>query len=126
MMRWRGERAEQGLKAAELHIGHELKDGVDRAVEYRFPKQSSSGSSGLFAVKIAVDEGCSRIVLAGVPMSADGGHIGDGKIFRSECHEYRKAWEQALPAFKDVTTSMSGWTAARLGMPTREWLRSDD
>src|SRR5215813_5163843 len=52
-------------------VGNHWHIEVDRRVSMRWPQinaQSSSGSSGLYAVKVALDDGCDRIVLAGVPM----------------------------------------------------------
>jgi hypothetical protein len=122
MSRWRAQRDARGYKPAQTHIGHELKDGIDRASDYRWPGMNASGSSGLFAVKVALDEGCDRVVLAGVPMQ------------RAQCHffseaqwtdrdSFTQAWELMLPHLKDKVRSCSGWTQELLGVPTPAWLR---
>jgi len=120
---WRLARANAGRMSASRHIAH--KEGYDiEGREYRFDGHPS-GSSGLFAVKIAMEEGCDRIVLAGVPMEVEAAHFNSAKTW-TDCSDFLPAWEQALPLIKDVTTSMSGWTAERLGMPTAAWLQGDD
>jgi hypothetical protein len=121
MAGWREARARAGYPAASRHIGHVAAPGVDEGREYRFAGQPSSGSSGLFAVKIAIDDGCERIVLAGVPMSPELGHHNDGKPW-DECNVYLPAWEWAMPIMRDKVRSMSGWTAEKLGRPDADWL----
>lgn len=79
------------------------------------------GSSGLLAVKVALEEGFDGIVLAGVPMDAQRNHF-VRKVTWSSCQMFRKGWEVHLPTIRDKTRSMSGWTQERLGAPTTEWL----
>lgn len=79
------------------------------------------GSSGLFAVKVALECGCDRIVLAGVPMSADGGHFFDAAPW-SEANAYHKAWLTHQSEIAPYVRSMSGWTADLLGRPDASWL----
>lgn len=121
MAGWRAGRKRAGYLRAAHHVGHIQAGGIDEGREYRFPGQPSSGSSGLFAVKIAMDEGCDRIVLAGVPMAADRGHYDSGKVW-DECPAYLPAWQWTLPILRDKVKSMSGWTAQELGRPDAEWL----
>lgn len=95
---------------------------VTAYVEFRLPGQTSTGSSGLFALKVAlVDLGFDRAVLCGVPMSADRGHFAYGPIWPDAIH-YQPAWREALPAIRDRARSLSGWTRDLLGAPTKEWL----
>lgn len=121
MAGWRSARERAGYPAALRHIGHVPADGVDEGREYRFPGQPSSGSSGLFAVKLALDQGYNRIVLAGVPMTPDHGHHDDGKPW-DECGAYLPAWQWALPIMWGKVRSMSGWTAEKFGQPDVGWL----
>lgn len=79
------------------------------------------GSSGLFAVKAALECGCDRIVLAGVPMSADGAHFFDASPW-SEAKAYHKAWLNHQAEIALYVRSMSGWTAELLGRPDASWL----
>lgn len=81
------------------------------------------GSTGLFAVKIAIEEGFEGIVLAGIPMEAERKHF-MRKITWSSCQLFRKGWQVNLPTYRDKTRSMSGWTETLLGRPTAAWLAS--
>lgn len=121
MAGWRADRKRVGYPNAGHHVGHIPAEGIDEGREYRFSGQPSSGSSGLFAVKIAMDEGCDRIVLAGVPMAAEQGHHDSGKAW-DECPAYLPAWQWALPILRNKVKSLSGWTAKTLGRPDAEWL----
>lgn len=79
------------------------------------------GSSGLIGVFVALHERATKVVLAGIPMSAEYGHYdqeGDWK----EAEHYRKQWLKVLPTLQGKVKSMSGWTQELLGAPTREWL----
>lgn len=102
-------------------VGAHRNHRMDRHVTYRWPGMSSSGSTGLFAVKIALDDGCDRVVLAGVPMTDDK-HFSRGKPWNN-VGSFTNAWETALPYYKDKTRSVSGgYTERLLGRPTPEWL----
>jgi hypothetical protein len=91
---------------------------------WAFPGQDRSGSSGLFALKVAlVDLGYDRAVLCGVPMDERARHIANFKPWRG-AQTLRAGWVQALPAIADRARSMSGWTADLLGRPTPDWLAS--
>lgn len=91
-------------------------------VEYRWPGMSVSGSSGLFAVKVALENGFDRIVLCGVPMDAEA-HFFDAAPWE-HFDTFRPAWTEQFNRYAPYTRSMSGWTRALLGAPTMEWLRS--
>lgn len=90
-------------------------------MEYRWKDQATSGSSGLFAVRVALELGFDRIVLCGVPMQKEQGRL-DGIVRWSGAEAFKKGWQQALPHLRDTTRSMSGWTKQLLGAPTAEWL----
>lgn len=95
---------------------------MDRQASYRWHDgQRSSGSTGLFAAKVALDDGCTHVVLAGVPMSAKAGHH-----FRrghwKDCDAFLPMWRESLPYIRDRVRSMSGWTLELLGRPTPTWL----
>ena len=126
--RWLGERASRGYPRPGKVFGHDGAKGArhaeatDEFIEYRFPGQDRSGSSGLFALKVAlIDLGFDKAVLCGVPMAPNQRHFFDLRPWGA-AHAHRKGWEQALPAMKDRARSMSGWTAELLGQPTEEWL----
>lgn len=101
-------------------IAHETHPRVTRVVDYRWPGMIGSGSSGLFAVKIAL-ESFDRVVLCGVPMDIMRAHYFSPAPW-FEVDSFWPAWQIALPFIRDRVRSMSGHTAQLLGMPTREFL----
>lgn len=124
---WRARRSRRGLGAPARIIGHLEAKGrsgacsVAEFVEYRFPGQVATGSSGLFALKAAlVDLSFDKAVLCGVPMN-DAPHFFDDAAWRG-ARSHAAGWQEALPAIGDRARSMSGRTAEWLGRPTSEWL----
>jgi hypothetical protein len=102
--------------------GHRAAPGVTHVFEHRWPGQKISGSSGHYALRIAIEEyGCDRCVLCGIPMDKSLGRI-DGKDHWSGAKSFLEGWRESLPFYKDKTRSMSGWTKQLLGEPTLEWL----
>lgn len=83
-----------------------------------------SGSSGLYAVRIALGIlKAQRVVLAGMPM--DGGpHFYDtGRRSGPSFVPYRPEWRRAArDEFAGRVRSLSGWTADLLGRPDPDWL----
>lgn len=77
------------------------------------------GSSGLLAVTVALDLGCTHIVVAGCPLEMMAGHYDDPKPWR-DAGNYRRAW-RARQTDMAAVRSMSGWTRELLGSPTRGW-----
>lgn len=82
--------------------------------------QASKGSSGLFAVDVAMHERFDGIVLCGVPMNTDKHFLRDKPW--TGYMGYRDHWLMKLDLIRPRTRSMSGWTRKRLGPPTIEWL----
>ncbi len=80
-----------------------------------------AGSSGLFAVRIAKSEGFSAIVLAGVPMDQEYGHITRNKKWTA-AKIFLNGWNKHLDELRPMVRSMSGWTKEVFGVPTPEWL----
>lgn len=74
------------------------------------------GSSGLYAVKIALSLEYDNIVLAGIPMEASEGHYFNSEEWK-QCDQYRNAWERHLDEIKPYVKSCSGWTKRLLGGP---------
>ena len=74
------------------------------------------GSSGLYAIKIALLLGYDQIVLAGIPMEAAEGHFFNDKDWE-DCNNYREGWANNLEKIKDSVRSCSGWTQRLLGKP---------
>jgi len=126
---WIVERGDKGFPPAKIIAGHKghiweaLPNRMqpDYRTDYRWPGMSASGSSGLFAVKVALEHGFDKVVLCGVPMQAEQAHFFDAKPW-DEVKSFTDAWTVALPYIKDFTRSMSGYTRELLGEPTPEWL----
>lgn len=82
------------------------------------------GSSGLFAVLIAINMGYTRVILAGIPMDSKGHwYFPDEKYGPKWTMESYQAWFEfaATPDAKKVA-SMSGYTKTLLGIPSRLFL----
>lgn len=101
-------------------VAHEAHPLVTRVVDYRWPGMDASGSSGLFAAKVALEK-FDRVVLCGVPMDAMRAHYNDSAPWW-DVDSFWSAWSVALPHIEDRVRSMSGRTAMMLGMPTKEFL----
>jgi hypothetical protein len=94
---------------------------VDRRLTYRWPGMNASGSSGLYGVKIALDDGFDRVVCAGIPMT-DEPHFARSQSNWQHRGSFIRGWELALPRLRENVRSMSGWTREKLGAPTPQWL----
>lgn len=79
------------------------------------------GTSGLLAVKVAVELGFPRIVLCGIPME-DRGHFDEPAKGFAGATTFQTEWKQVMHHFDGRVRSMSGWTRKVHGAPTREWL----
>jgi hypothetical protein len=125
---WRKQRADKGYPPAKAHYGHpEAFKGANMpdviATPYSFAGEKS-GSSGLFAAKVAlVDLGFDRVVFCGVPMDPIPHFTGreswvprdtDG---RTSAHGFRNSWLAVPQDYRDRMRSMSGWTRVLLGAP---------
>lgn len=122
---WINGRKRAGYNQEYVKVGH-TKLGpnghiLDREHEYVFSNVTGSGSSSLLAVRVGIDDGFDRLVLAGVPMTAKAGHFLRNEDW-AEVAEFTKAWVAAVPFILGKVKSMSGWTSGLLGIPTREWL----
>jgi hypothetical protein len=74
------------------------------------------GSSGLFAIGVALEMGANRVVLAGVPMTAEAAHFFDPAPWDAAAR-YREAWEKRVDAMRGRVFSCGGWTRELLGGP---------
>lgn len=132
LLGWQDERRRRGYSEPAFVVSHEKPEGfeagrayprVDFAVDYRWPGMEGSGSSGLFAVKVALTA-ADRVILAGVPMDPAAAHFFHPARW-AEWESFTDAWHRAMPFIKDRVRSMGGWTADLLGRPTTEWLAGD-
>lgn len=83
------------------------------------PDGIGSGSTGLFAVRVAKSRGMGRIVLAGIPM--DHSARWDRSDPWLERDAFVGAWDRSLDSLRGSVVSMSGWTREKLGAPVSEW-----
>jgi hypothetical protein len=128
-LEWAKKREANGYSQAGMYVGHKGStiEGrrnhmpLDYVTDYRWPPMSGSGSSGLFAVKVALEHGYDRNILCGVPMMRGNAHFFDGKPWDA-VDSFTEAWKQAFRFYSESTRSMSGWTASLLGKPTPDWL----
>lgn len=83
-----------------------------------------SGSTGLFCVKIARENGFTHIVLCGVHMTVEGNHFVRKQPWNA-AHGFRRGWIARIPELRPYVRSLGGWTKEELGEPTDDWLRGD-
>ena len=100
---------------------HGKKGKIDRRVSYRWRGMNASASSGIYGAKVALDDGYDRVVLAGVPMTREGGHFVRGKPW-DYWLSFMAGFKLAKPHLMGKVRSVSGYTKEQLGEPTSEWL----
>jgi hypothetical protein len=112
---------------------HGNKGNIDRRVSYRWPKMNSSASSGIYAAKVALEDGFDKIVLAGIPMDTKAGHfLPETKDVHGQVRgqywlgrdTFIDGLEKSIPHLRGKVRSMSGYTAKVLGIPDAEWLKA--
>lgn len=110
---------------------HGSRGNVNRRVSYRWPGMNSSASSGIYAAKIALEDGFGRVVLTGIPMTVAAGHfLPKTRNVRDEVRghawnhrdSFMPGFQLAIPHLRGKVKSMSGHTREVLGEPTPEWL----
>ena len=102
-------------------IKHGARTRIGALPDCKYIDWQKGGSSGLIAVVIALQEkGVDGVVLAGCPMTMDGGQYDTGKVW-TEAPRYRKPWEDNISMLAGRVKSHSGWTKELLGAPTPEW-----
>ncbi len=80
-----------------------------------------TGSSGLLALKIAREIGCTHIILCGVPMTCEDEHVVRHQRWQA-AHGFRRGWGRHVHTLKPFVRSMSGWTREQFGFPSHKWL----
>ena len=88
---------------------------------------NGNGSSGLFAVLIALEQGYTKLLLCGVPLEGQERHDykNDGvEVIEAptDYKHYRGGWLMRRDHLIQHVRSMSGWTRETFGAPTPEWL----
>ena len=127
---WLAKRAANGYPPARRLMTNNLADvrpwhpDLDIAeVDYRFPGQEHSGSSGMFAAKVAlIDLGFDRAVLCGIPMSPMA-HFHGADHWRADDkgrpsplpNRYLQRWADVPGEYKARIRSMSGATRDLFG-----------
>lgn len=117
---WAVQRSKMGFPEAQYVFSHHLRDKIVpiniQETPWEMPGLTGFGSSGLFAVKVAlIDLGYSSVLLCGVPMTATP-HF-DRKARWSSATKFRRNWLSVDPAFRTRIRSMSGWTREQFGGP---------
>lgn len=95
-----------------------------------FVRQWDSGSSGLLGVALAYQLGCTKVVLAGVPMD-DRPHFAESVVHHprqrwTSVRSHWEAWRKNLTRLRERTRSLSGRTRAELGAPSMGWLMDSE
>lgn len=83
------------------------------------------GSSGMFALQVAREIGCTRAVLCGIPMTPTPHFMESDEPFAkywASASGHWKAWLRYRDLMLGWARSMSGRTQELLGTPTLEWL----
>jgi hypothetical protein len=83
------------------------------------------GSSGLFAVAVALKLGFTKIVLAGVPMQASAGHIVRGVTPWKAVEQFMGGWKGREQELRPFVRSWSGWTGKAFGRPSLAFLEGE-
>jgi hypothetical protein len=92
----------------------------DRRVSYLSPGVNLPASSGIYAAKVALEDGFERVVLAGVPMQKTNHFARGTPWLQVDC--FLPGFERALPYLHGKVKSMSGRTKDALGFPDVDWL----
>lgn len=83
-----------------------------------FPGQAKSGSSGLYAAKVAlIDLGFDRVVFCGVPMTVTPHFWDQTRKDWGSAEDFREQWLTVPEEYRNRMRSMSGWTRVLLGAP---------
>lgn len=116
--KWKDTRKKMGYDMSFISVGygrpHNVPIGMDFYADFwrGSNKNTSSGTSSLFAVKIALEAGYNKVILCGAPLEDDSCHA--LKPCGDEYTSYRDAWIANLPKMKGKVVSLSGWTKTLL------------
>ena len=108
--------------------GDKHHDGVD----FVWPIENVGGTSAMYACKVAILLGYTKIVICGVPLDGSG-HYFDPPDAEPDNHFNDYAHKHVWAQFKDNTESarnrirsFSGSTRDTFGLPTEVWLNSNE
>lgn len=117
---WLAKRRANGFADVPLYA-HKVQPGSPEGVivtSLYLPGQKGTGSSGLFAGKVAlIDLGFDRIVFCGVPMLATPHFFDDVPWRAASAIAFRRQWLGITLEYRNRMKSMSGWTRELLGAP---------
>ena len=128
MPKWQKMRAACGYDLPEVVCWNMATRGysavIHRTHQLRWPGMDSpsAGGSSLLAVRVALDDGASKVVVCGAPLDASG-NIGANGGTNGDYSKFIEGWRWAhSQGYLDAVKSMSGKTADLLGKPTKHWL----
>lgn len=105
----------------EGEVGTHWQHKLDRRVSYRWNGMTASASSGIYAAKVALEDGHSHIILAGVPMEIGAGHFARQRTWpQRDC--FMEGWRLSIPKLQGKVKSLSGITRDALGEPEPGWV----
>lgn len=115
---------------ARGHPGGYITWGRRRGIADRVLAPWGGGASGMYAVTVAYEIGCMRVVLCGVPMD-DRPHFAESTAHDpaapwTAADMHWRQWEKHADRMRGWVTSMSGRTRELLGTPTPEWLETSE
>jgi hypothetical protein len=116
---WLLERRKKGFPEPEQIWAHKKANSVTHDTNTK----EWGGSSGLFAVQVALREGYRKVIGCGIPMTVDGSHYIRGIKWQSAI-AFRAGWVRNKSTIAPYFRSMGGWTAEQFGYPNEEWLGS--
>jgi hypothetical protein len=108
---WRDARTARGLDPPGIVWAHRRHKVANRDTP------DWGGSSGLFAIKVALEIGFDKIILCGVPMTLEAGHVVRKAPWRA-CDQFRRAWGRHQRELTNHIRSFSGWTRTTFGPPS--------
>lgn len=113
---WLQRRVQKGYPTLGTMWGHREHPNVQKHTP------DWGGSGGLFAAKIARQEGHLKIILCGVTMSPEENHFVRRQVWTAAI-AFRKSWVDHYQEYGPFVRCWKGWAAERVGIPTQEWLR---
>lgn len=123
--RWMQSRSNRDYPRVERVFSQTPRRYVTDVIDYMWPEMTFTGSSGHYAVKIALEVfECDRVLCCGVPMD-ESPHFNDAAPW-TDVHRFWEQWELSFPRLSGRVRSMSGRTRALLGEPTGDWLNGAD